>query len=107
MALLRKAAFRVKNSIRRRLARGKRKNQCRLRDIEWEDQPSPMFSAGNIKYDLAKKAPALACGGIGVMHTLARQSGLIGAIGRAMLQTGTSTSVYSNRGVFWIDHRGG
>ena len=29
------------------------------------------------------------------------------AIGRAMLQTGTSTSVYSSRGVLWIDHRGG
>ncbi len=29
------------------------------------------------------------------------------AIGRAMLQTGQSTSVYSNRGVLWIDHSGG
>ncbi len=67
-------------NIRRNLAGGKRKNQYRLRDIEWEDQPSPMFSAGNIKYDLAEKTRALACGGIGAMHTLARQSGLVDAI---------------------------
>ena len=64
MALLRKEAFRIKNGIRRRLARGKHKNQYRLRDLEWEDQPSSMLSAGNIKYDLAEKAQALACGDI-------------------------------------------
>ena len=45
----------MNSSIRKRLARGKRKNQYRLRDIEWEDQPRPMFSASNIKYDLADK----------------------------------------------------
>ena len=63
--------------IRRKLVRGKRKNQYRLRNVEWEDQPHPMFSASNIKYDLADKTRGLACGGIGAMHTLARQSGLI------------------------------
>ncbi len=39
----------MNSSIRKRLARGKRKNQHRLRDIEWEDQPRPMFSASNIQ----------------------------------------------------------
>ena len=83
-ALLRKEAFQVNNSIRKKLARGKRKNQYRLRNIEWEDQPRPMFSAGNIKYDLADKTRGLACGGIGGMHLLARQSGLIDAIDRRL-----------------------
>jgi len=74
----------VNGSIRKQLARGKRKNQYRLRDIEWEDQPRPMFSASNIKYDLADKARGLVCGGIGAIHMLARQSGLIEAIDRRL-----------------------
>jgi len=43
----------VNGSKRKKLARGKRKNQYPLRDIEWKDQPHPMFAASNIKYDLA------------------------------------------------------
>jgi len=74
----------VNSSIRKRIARGKRKNQYRLRAIEWTDQPRPMFSASNIKYDLADKSRGLACGGIGGMHLLARQSGLIDAIDRRL-----------------------
>ena len=84
MTLLRKEAFRVNTSLRKKLARGKRKNQYRLRDIEWEDQPAPMFSASNMKYDLADKTRGLACGGIGAIHMLARQSGLIDAIDRRL-----------------------
>lgn len=41
-----------------------------------------MFSASNIHYDVADKARGLACGGIGAMHLLARQVGLIDAIDR-------------------------
>ncbi len=74
----------MNGSIRKKLARGKRKNQYRLRDIEWEDQPYPMFSASNIKYALADKTRGLACGGIGAIHALARQSGLIDAIDRRL-----------------------
>ncbi len=54
----------MNSSIRKKLARGKRKNHYRLRDIEWEDQSHSMFSAGNIQYDLADKTRGLACGGI-------------------------------------------
>jgi len=39
-----------------------------------------MFSATNIHYDLAERTRGLAYGGIGAMHLLARQSGLIGAL---------------------------
>jgi len=72
----------VNTTIRKKLARGKRKNQYRLRAIEWEDQPRPMFSAGNIRYDLADKTRGLACGGIGGMHMLAKEVGLVDAIDR-------------------------
>jgi hypothetical protein len=39
-----------------------------------------MLSATNIHYDLAQRTRGLAYGGIGAMHLLARQSGLIGAL---------------------------
>jgi len=39
-----------------------------------------MFSATNIHYDLAERTRGLAYGGIGAIHLLARQSGLIGAL---------------------------
>jgi hypothetical protein len=43
-----------------------------------------MFSGGNIHYDLADKSRALACGGIGAIHLLARRTGLIEAIDRRL-----------------------
>lgn len=39
-----------------------------------------MLSATNIHYDLAERTRGFAYGGIGAMHLLARQSGLIGAL---------------------------
>lgn len=43
-----------------------------------------MFRASNIQYELADKARGLSCGGIGVMHLLARRVGLIEAIDRRL-----------------------
>ena len=56
----------------------------RLRKMEWGDRPSPMFSARNIRYDLAERTRGLACGGIGAMHVLARRTGLIDALDRRL-----------------------
>ncbi len=81
---LRKEAFRANTSLRKKLLRGQRRNQYRLPDIEWEDQPHPMFSARNINVDLADKTRRWACGGIGAIHLLARQIGLIEAIDRRL-----------------------
>jgi len=43
-----------------------------------------MFSAGNIHYELAERVRGLGTGGIGALHVLARQSGLIDAIDRRL-----------------------
>jgi len=43
-----------------------------------------MFTAGNIHYELADKVRGLAPGGIGAMHLLARQTGLVEAIDRRL-----------------------
>ena len=39
-----------------------------------------MFTATNIHYEIARRARGVACGGIGALHALARQLGLIEAI---------------------------
>lgn len=39
-----------------------------------------MFAASNIDYDVAQRTRGLGVGGIGVMHLLAKQSGLVEAI---------------------------
>lgn len=67
---------------RKRLAKRKRRIQYRLRKVQWEDQPAPMFSASNIHYDLADRSSGIGCGGVGLMHMLARQTGLIEALDR-------------------------
>ena len=43
-----------------------------------------MLAGGNIQYELADRARGLSCGGIGAMHLLARRTGLVGAIDRAL-----------------------
>jgi hypothetical protein len=63
-----------------RLQNRKRRIQYRLRDREWAPQDRPMFTASNIHYELADKTRGLSAGGIGAMHLLARNSGLIEAI---------------------------
>jgi hypothetical protein len=44
----------------------------------------PMFTASNIQYELADRVHGLGSGGIGAMHLLARQYGLIEAIDRRL-----------------------
>jgi hypothetical protein len=40
----------------------------------------PILTASNIHYEVSDKTQAIACGGIGVFHTLARRVGLIETI---------------------------
>ncbi len=47
-----------------------------------DDCSRPMFSASNIDYELSGRTRAIPHGGIGLIHTLARESGLIDAIDR-------------------------
>ena len=70
----------MNKTVRKRQAKRKRKIERRLKRIHWENQPDPMFTAGNIHYEIAERARGLTCGGIGVIHKLARQTGLIDAL---------------------------
>ena len=49
----------------------------RLRPKNYTDQPKPMFQGGNIHYEVAERTGAVSCGGLGAIHTLAQQLGLV------------------------------
>ena len=62
------------------LSERKREIERRLERRNWEDQECPMFKGSNIQYELDGRSEGIACGGIGVIHTLARRIGLVKAI---------------------------
>ena len=70
----------MSNSRRQKLRNRKRRIQRRLRKREWAPQDRPMFTASNIHYELSDKTRGLGPGGIGAIHLLARQTGLIETI---------------------------
>lgn len=65
------------------LASRKRRIADRIRH---DHQPSavPMLAASNIHYELSARIGGIACGGIGAVHLLARNSGLIDALDRKL-----------------------
>lgn len=56
-----------------------RKNRIarRLKARFWTEQPDPMFAASNIHYEMADKAQAITCGGIGAIHLMCQKIGLV------------------------------
>jgi hypothetical protein len=72
--------FRVKPSIRRKLADSKRRIQRRLDKKDLRGCSQPMMTAANIHYEIAGRSRGVASGGIGLIHALARRLGLIDAL---------------------------
>ena len=73
----------MKHSIPKRLRQAKRRIEQRLAGPR-ADQGTPMFTASNIRLELADKTRGIGVGGIGVVHRLAREIGLIEAIDRRL-----------------------
>jgi len=71
----------VKGSIRKKLARAKRRIERRL-ERPGGNGGRPMFAATKVRYELADKVRGITVGGIGVVHRLAEESGLVDAIDR-------------------------
>ncbi len=65
------------HSRQRKAGRRKRRIRRRLAKRHWDAQPKPMFSASNIDYDVADRTRALGVGGIGAIHLVAQQTGLV------------------------------
>jgi len=70
----------VRNTTQQKLLRRKRRIARRLGNRNWRPQAKPMFSVGNVHYEVADRTRGLGCGGIGVAHLVARQTGLAQAI---------------------------
>ncbi len=63
--------------VHRRLNRRKRRILRRLENRPGVERPVPMMTASNIRYELTDRARAIAPGGLGAIHLLARKTGLI------------------------------
>ena len=72
----------MKTSRHQKVARRKRRIERRLRPRTWSAQPKPMYTASNLQYEHSDRVRGLASGGIGAMHRLAQQTGLVEAIDR-------------------------
>lgn len=77
----RKQRKNAKRIRRQKLAQRKRRIEQRLKRSP-DDSNRPMFTRQKIHYELADRTKAIACGGIGIMHQLALQTGLVDAINR-------------------------
>jgi len=67
----------VKRSYPKILRNRKRRIQRRLGpERGWSDQAEPIMRASNIHYEMAEKARAVNCGGIGAIHLMVNKLGL-------------------------------
>jgi len=67
----------VNASLQRQLARRKRRILRRIENRPGVERPEPMMTASNIHYEIGDRTRAIAPGGIGAIHTLARRIGLV------------------------------
>ena len=74
----------MNDTTRNRQQKHKRRIARRLNNLSREDRGRPILAAGNIHYELGDRGGAIGCGGIGMIHQLARGSGLVEAIDRRL-----------------------
>jgi hypothetical protein len=72
----------VNDKIRNRLAQSKRRIERRLGKNNNTGCKQPMITASNIHYEIADRTRAIASGGIGMIHRVAKKLGLVEAIDR-------------------------
>lgn len=69
-------------NVHRQLSRRKRRILRRIENKPGVERTRPMLAASNIRYEIAERTRAIAPGGIGAIHLLARKVGLIDDIDR-------------------------
>ena len=74
----------MKTIIRRKLTNSKRRIQRRLDKADLRGCSKPMLTASNIHYEIGDRSRGIGVGGIGAIHALARQCGLIERIDRRL-----------------------
>ena len=70
----------MNDKIRKKLAQGKRRIMRRLDKNDNTGCERPMLTASNIDYEMADRTRAIAAGGMGAMHLVAKKLGLVEAI---------------------------
>jgi hypothetical protein len=70
----------VNASLHRQLNRRKRRILRRIENKPGVERHQPMMAASNIQYEIAERTRAIAPGGIGAIHLMARKLGLIADI---------------------------
>lgn len=70
--------------IRKKLSQGNRRIELRLNKNDNSGSERPMITASNIDYQIADRTRAVAAGGLGAMHLVARKLGLAEAIDRRL-----------------------
>ena len=70
--------------IRKKLSQGKHRIERRLNKNDNSGCEQPMITASNIDYQIADRTRAIAAGGLGAMHLVARKLGLAEAIDRRL-----------------------
>jgi hypothetical protein len=74
----------VNAKIREKLARDKCRIERRLDKNNNTGCERPMLTASNIDYEFADRTRAIAAGGLGAIHLVARKLGLVEAIDRSL-----------------------
>ena len=69
-------------NVHRQLNRRKRRILRRIENQPGVERHQPMMTASNIHYEIADRTRAIAPGGIGAIHLMARKIGLVDAIDR-------------------------
>nr|WP_321402828.1 IS1380 family transposase [uncultured Desulfobacter sp.] len=74
----------MNKNISKKLAKSKKKISKKLDKRDWSEQPTPMFKASNIQYELDGRLQGVAPGGIGLIHMLAKKTGLLKEIDKEL-----------------------
>ena len=86
-----KARKRRLKSARQKIEAQKKRIQQRIKHVT-QARSVPAFTARNIQYHISDRTKAICYGGLGLMHSLARQCGLIDAIDRRVVEVSFSVS---------------
>ena len=72
-----KTTFRVSRNYPKILRNRKRRIERRLAPRNWKDQSQPMMGGSNIHYQLSSRIAGSSYGGMGAMHTMVKNLGLV------------------------------
>ena len=74
----------MKKNNSKNLAKRKEKINQRLIKRQWPDQPNPMLAGSNIHYEMDGRHKGIASGGIGAIHLMNKNTGLVKEIDKVL-----------------------